>query len=65
MITGTDFNPNGDLVATIDRHGTCLISDLNTDGYRFHLNMEMTDKGGKQDYLIFIIFSIAILFFVY
>lgn len=35
-VSGLDFNPEGTLVATIDRYGTCLISDLNTDNYKFH-----------------------------
>ena len=49
-ITGLDFNPNGEIAATIDKHGVCLISDLNTDSYRFHVNMEMdsTDTGRQS-----------------
>ena len=45
-ITGLDFNPNGEIVATIDSSGVCLISDVNTDSYRFHLYLNM-DKNGK------------------
>ena len=47
-IAGLDFNPNGELAATIDYYGTCLISDVNTDSYRFHLAMEMTKGYGKM-----------------
>ena len=47
VIAGLDFCPNGENVATIDRYGTCLISDVNTDSYRFHLNMEMENYDGK------------------
>mgnify|MGYP000913279474 FL=1 len=46
-ITSLDFSPNGETVATIDYYGTCLISDVNTDSYRFHLNMEMKRDYGK------------------
>ena len=53
-ITSLDFSPNGETVATIDDHGVCLISDLNTDSYHFHLNMEMMNSTatGKQNFQI-------------
>ena len=44
-ITGLDFHPHGEMLATIDRYGAFLISDVNTDNYRFHLNLEMSDVG--------------------
>ena len=47
VITGLDFSPNGELAATIDNYGVCLISDVNTDSYRFHLAMEMKKDNGK------------------
>ena len=47
-IAGLDFNPNGVIAATIDIYGVCLISDVNTDSYRFHLNMEMKNNVGKS-----------------
>ena len=47
VITGLDFNPNGEIAATIDSYGVCLISDVNTDSYRFHLEIEMENYGGK------------------
>ena len=47
VITGLDFSPNGETVATIDCFGVCLISDVNTDSCRFHLSMEITGHNGK------------------
>jgi len=38
-ITSVDFNPTGETVATFDRYGTFLISDIDTDNYSFHLNL--------------------------
>ena len=38
-ITGLDFNSLGTLVAAIDKWGVCLISDVNTNDYSFHLQM--------------------------
>ena len=46
FIVGLDFSPNGELAATIDLYGVCLISDVNTDSYHFHLNMEMKNEDG-------------------
>ena len=46
VITGLDFSPNGELTATIDLVGVCLISDVNTDSCRFHMNMEMKNEYG-------------------
>ena len=34
MITGLDFNPTGEYVATIDEKGVCLISDVTTNNCR-------------------------------
>ena len=45
FIVGLDFNPTGETVATIDNYGVCLISDVNTDSCRFHMNMEMKAYG--------------------
>ena len=36
MISGLDFNPTGEYVATIDEGGVCLISDVTTANYGFH-----------------------------
>ena len=36
MISGLDFNPTGEYVATIDREGVCLITGVTTANYRFH-----------------------------
>ena len=46
FIAGLDFSPNGELAATIDSDGVCLISDVNTDSYHFHLNMELKNEDG-------------------
>ena len=46
-IAGLDFNPNGEIAATLDLYGVCLISDVNTDSYRFHLNLEMKNSDGQ------------------
>ena len=44
MISGLDFNPTGEYVATIDEGGVCLISDVTTANYTFHKEME-GDRG--------------------
>ena len=49
VIAGLDFSPNGETVTTIDKYGVCLISDVNTDNYHFHLNMEVENLG-KQNF---------------
>ena len=46
-ISGLDFNPSGTLIASIDRGGVCLISDVNTDDYSSHFNM-----GGRESNLL-------------
>ena len=46
-ITSLDFSPSGEIAASMDCYGICLISDVNTDNYRFHLNMEMKYYDGK------------------
>lgn len=38
-IASFDFDPNGDVIATIDEFGVCLISDVNTHKSKFHLSM--------------------------
>ena len=47
-ITSLDFSPNGETVATTDKYGVCLISDLSTNSYRFHLNMKMKKNDSKS-----------------
>ena len=44
MITGLDFNPTGEYVATIDLRGVCLISDVTTVDYKFHKKLEGLGK---------------------
>ena len=49
-ISGLDFNPSGALTASIDHYGVCLISDINTDDYSFHLQMSL-ESGNLSNYL--------------
>ena len=39
-ITSLDFSPLGTLTASFDTYGVCLISDINTNEYGFHLQMD-------------------------
>ena len=39
-ISGLDFNPLGTLAVSINAYGVCLISDINTNDYSFHLQMD-------------------------
>ena len=51
MISGLDFNPAGEYVATINTTGVCLIHmvfDVNTNNYRFH--KELGGYSGKFDF---------------
>lgn len=47
MITTLDFNPLGESVATIDRNGVCVISDVDTTNVNFDMD---TKKKGIWDY---------------
>jgi hypothetical protein len=47
-ITDLDFDPNGQLAATIDYGGVCLISEINTNNYSFHLDIR-----GRQGKVLF------------
>ncbi len=47
-VTGFDFNPAGGSIATIDKYGVCLISDVNTDNYSFHL--EVGSQEGNSEF---------------
>ena len=44
-ITGLEINPNGETVATIDCFGICLISDIDTNKYSYHMDMGNSDSG--------------------
>ena len=50
VITGLDFDPTGECAATIDRYGVCLISEVNTDFYRYHVNLDTQNYGGNLAY---------------
>ena len=43
-IEGIDFNAEGKLSAMIDTGGVCLISNINTDEYLFHLKLELKQQ---------------------
>lgn len=52
-ITGYDFNMGGEIIAAIAQCGVCLISDVNTNNYSFHLNMDMKNQSGNLWYLVY------------
>ena len=39
VISSLDFNPTGEYMATIDSNGVCLVSDVTTNNYKFHVNL--------------------------
>ena len=39
FICGLDLSPLGTSMASIDQYGVCLVSDVNTNGYRFHTSL--------------------------
>ncbi len=39
FVTDLDFNPAGESIATINMFGMCLISDVDTNNYVFHLQV--------------------------
>lgn len=47
VVTGLDFHPDGEMIATIDRYGMCLISEVNTSKCNFHMNMNINGEAGK------------------
>ena len=53
-VAGLEFNPSGETVATIDCYGNCLISDLNTDSYIYHLSMGKGESGIREFHDIFL-----------
>ena len=53
-ICGLDFNPLGTLVASTTNIHVCLISDINTNAYKFHLQMG-SETGIFKSYSFFII----------
>lgn len=44
-IASLDFDPNGEMVATIDNYGVCLLSDVTTNNYSFHLKTQDNFQG--------------------
>ena len=49
-ITSFDFNPSGELVATIDSNAKCLVSDINTDKYSYYVGPREYSKLDFQTY---------------
>ena len=49
FISSLDFNPQGEKHATIDFYGICLISDVDTNNYNFHLDTKSTPYGGNYE----------------
>ena len=47
IITGIDFNPTEEYVATIDEKDVCLISDVSKNDYSFHMQFPSGYYGGK------------------
>ena len=47
-ISGLDFNPNGEIMATMGQSGTCLISDVNTNKSGFYEVLKMKYRDGKR-----------------
>lgn len=46
-ISGLDFHPNGEIIATINRYSVCVISNVNTNEYCFHYSMGMDNGQGN------------------
>ena len=45
-ICGLDFDPAGEITATIDCNGVCIISSVNTGRYTYH--WKLSDLGGNE-----------------
>lgn len=39
FLTGIDFAPEGTRIATMDGYGICLVSDVDSDDYLFHVEL--------------------------
>ena len=39
-VTAFDFDANGEKAASIDSFGVCVISDVDTNAYNFHIETE-------------------------
>ena len=55
FICGLDFSPLGTSMASIDRYGVCLISDIRTNGYSYHIE---TDSQSIQKLIYFQFYKI-------
>ena len=61
-ISGLDFNSLGTLTASIDEYGVCLISDVNTNDYSFHLRMS-SEFGNLSNYLFSLLYQFFLSFY--
>ena len=59
IIIALDFNPTGEYVATIDSNGVCLVSDVTTANYRFHV--ELGKHGNLISKVFFLLHSDSII----
>ena len=61
-ITSLDLNPSGETVATLDCYGRCVLSDVNTHNYSFHLDIEPSNPifDGEQNFSISLIFNVLV-----
>ena len=61
-ILGLDFSPLGTLAVSIDEDNVCLISDITTNDYSFHL--QMNSKFGNLTIYLFYMLSEFLSFFL-
>ena len=47
------MDPNGEIMATIDNNGVCVISDVETGECKSHQNLRRPKVFGKFSYVIF------------
>lgn len=47
FVASLDFDPNGEVMGTIDLYRVCLVSEVNTNRYSFHLKIERSEIKGK------------------
>ena len=51
-ICGLDFSPLGTTVASIDQDGVCLISDLISHDYKYHVKTESESGFSNPSYSV-------------
>ena len=50
VVSGLDFDPSGDSIATTDGYGNCLISNVDTNHCTFHLKLTESSYWGNLTY---------------